>query len=210
MHEIHRHRRGAVRCGRAARRDNRPRYGRGADRSGDAHAAVASPAYFSARKVPRTPHDLSVHNCINLRFPTRGGLYAWEFEKAERALNVRLEGQLIVNEIALALRGALDGLGIAYLPEDYVRADIEAERLTRVLESWCPPFTGYHPITRAAVINRRPSRFWWRRCATGLNAPSVGGVLLPAHCPMRARFIVACRSPTLTAPRSASGRSPTS
>ena len=107
-------------------------------------AAVGSPAYFSAHKPPRTPHDLAEHNCINLRFPTRGGLYAWEFEKAGRALNVRVEGQLIVNEIALALQAALDGLGIAYLPEDYVRADIEAGRLTRVLESWCPPFPGYH------------------------------------------------------------------
>ena len=107
-------------------------------------AAVASPAYFSARKSPRTPHELAVHNCINLRFPTRGGLYAWEFEKAGRALNVRVEGQLIVNEIALALQAALDGLGIAYLPEDYVQADTEAGRLTRVLESWCPPFPGYH------------------------------------------------------------------
>jgi DNA-binding transcriptional LysR family regulator len=57
---------------------------------------------------------------------------------------VRVEGQLIVNEIALALQAARDGLGIAYLPEDYVRADIEALRLTRVLESWCPPFAGYH------------------------------------------------------------------
>ncbi len=107
-------------------------------------AAVASPAYFSTRKPLRTPRDLAGHNCINLRFPTRGGLYAWEFERAGRALNVRLEGQLIVNEIALALQAALDGLGIAYLPEDYVRADIEAGRLTRVLESWCPPFPGYH------------------------------------------------------------------
>jgi DNA-binding transcriptional LysR family regulator len=107
-------------------------------------AAVASPAYFSACKPPRTPQDLSQHNCINLRFPTRGGLYAWEFEKGGRALNVRVEGQLVVNEIALALQAALDGLGIAYLPEDYVAADTNAGRLTRVLESWCPSFPGYH------------------------------------------------------------------
>jgi DNA-binding transcriptional LysR family regulator len=107
-------------------------------------AAVASPAYFSARKPPRTPQDLALHNCINLRFPTRGGLYAWEFEKAGRALNVRVEGQFVVNDIALALQAALDGLGIAYLPEDYVRAEIEGRRLTRVLDSWCPPFPGYH------------------------------------------------------------------
>ncbi len=107
-------------------------------------AAVASPAYFSARKPPRTPQDLAQHNCINLRFPTRGGLYAWEFEKNRRALNVRVEGQLVVNEIALALQAALSGSGVAYLPEDYVGADVEAGRLTRVLESWCPPFPGYH------------------------------------------------------------------
>jgi DNA-binding transcriptional LysR family regulator len=106
--------------------------------------AVASPAYFSARKPPRIPQDLALHNCINLRFPTRGGLYAREFEKGGRALNVRVEGQLVVNEIALALHAALDALGIAYLPEDYVQANIEAGRLTRVLESWCPPFPGYH------------------------------------------------------------------
>jgi DNA-binding transcriptional LysR family regulator len=107
-------------------------------------AAIASPAYFSSRKPPRTPQGLAAHNCINLRFPTRGGLYAWEFEKAGRALNVRVQGQLIVNEIALALQAALDGLGIAYLPEDYVQADVKAGRLMRVLETWCPPFPGYH------------------------------------------------------------------
>ena len=107
-------------------------------------AAVASPAYFSGRKPPRTPQDLALHNCLNLRFPTRGGLYAWEFEKAGRALNVRVEGQFVVNDIALALQAALDSLGIAYLPEDYVRAEIEGRRLTRVLDSWCPPFPGYH------------------------------------------------------------------
>ena len=96
------------------------------------------------RKPPRTPRDLARHSCINLRFPTRGGLYAWEFEKAGQILNVRVEGQLIVNEIGLALQAARDGLGVAYLPEDYAKADIEAGRVTRVLESWCPPFSGYH------------------------------------------------------------------
>lgn len=107
-------------------------------------AAVASSSYFAARKPPRTPHDLSGHNCINLRFPTLGGLYAWEFEKAGRALNVRVEGQVIVNEVAIARRAALDGCGIAYLPEDYVRGDLEAGALTRVLADWSPPFPGYH------------------------------------------------------------------
>jgi len=107
-------------------------------------AAVSSPGYFAAREPPQTPRDLADHSCINLRFPTLGGLYSWEFEKDGRALNVRVEGQLIVNEIVLARQAALDGHGIAYLPEDYVQPDVEAGQLIRVLEAWCPPFPGYH------------------------------------------------------------------
>ena len=107
-------------------------------------AAVASPAYLAGRPVPQTPHDLAEHRCINLRFPTLGGLYAWEFEKDGRAINVRVEGQLVVNDIALARLGALGGSGIAYLPEDYVQPSVEAGRLQRVLADWCPPFPGYH------------------------------------------------------------------
>jgi len=107
-------------------------------------AAIASPAYVNAHPMPQTPHDLVGHNCINLRFPTHGGLYAWEFEQAGRAHNVRVGGQLTVNDIALARQAALDGLGIAYLPEDYVQPDIQRGHLTRVLEPWCPPFSGYH------------------------------------------------------------------
>jgi DNA-binding transcriptional LysR family regulator len=107
-------------------------------------AAVASPAYFRARGEPKTPQDLAHHNCINLRFPTLGGLYAWEFEKDGRELNVRVEGQLIVNDIALARRAAIDGLGIAYLPEDYVTVDVGNGALVPVLTDWSPPFPGYH------------------------------------------------------------------
>ncbi len=108
-------------------------------------AAVASPSYFADRKPPRRPHDLAAHNCINLRFPTLGGLYAWEFEKAGRAVNVRVDGQVVVNDIALALQAALDGAGIAYLPESYVQAHIHSGNLVRVLADWSPPFPGYHP-----------------------------------------------------------------
>lgn len=107
-------------------------------------AAVASPAYFARRKPPRAPDDLAEHNCINLRFPTHGGVYVWEFEKAGRALNVRIEGQLIVNDIALARIAALAGSGITFLPDDYVQHYVEAGKLQRVLEDWCPPFPGYH------------------------------------------------------------------
>jgi DNA-binding transcriptional LysR family regulator len=107
-------------------------------------AAVGSPGYFAEHGPPATPHDLAGHRCINLRFPTYGGLYAWEFERSGRALNVRVEGPLIVNEILLARRAARDSAGIAYLPEDYVAEDIREGRLTRVLADWCPPFPGYH------------------------------------------------------------------
>lgn len=107
-------------------------------------AAVASPAYFESYPPPSSPHDLSGHNCINLRFPTYGGLYAWEFEKDGRALNVRVDGQIIVNDTTLALQMAIDGLGIAYLPDETVQPLIAAGNLVRVLEEWCPPFPGYH------------------------------------------------------------------
>ncbi len=107
-------------------------------------AAVGSPAYFERGGLPRAPDDLAGHNCINLRFPTHGGVYVWEFEKAGRALNVRVGGQCTVNDIRLARMGAIAGSGIAYLPDDYVQPDIDAGRLQRVLEDWCPPFPGYH------------------------------------------------------------------
>jgi DNA-binding transcriptional LysR family regulator len=107
-------------------------------------AAVGSPAYFAGRSPPRTPHDLAGHNCINLRFPTHGGVYVWEFEKACRAVNVRVEGQLVVNDIALARLAAIDGAGIAYLPEDYVQPHLDSGELVRVLGNWCPSFPGYH------------------------------------------------------------------
>ena len=107
-------------------------------------AAVAAPFYFVDRAPPKTPHDLAGHSCINLRFPTYGGLYAWEFERGGRTLNVRVEGQVIVNEISLARQAARDGAGIAYLPEHYVKEDMETGCLLRVLEDWCPPFAGYH------------------------------------------------------------------
>lgn len=107
-------------------------------------AAVAAPAYFERNPPPQTPGDLARHNCINLRFPTYGGLYAWEFEKDGRALNVRVEGQMTVNDTALALRAAVDGLGIAYLVEDMVLPLIAEGRLIRMLDDWCPPFPGYH------------------------------------------------------------------
>ncbi|KKI21765.1 LysR family transcriptional regulator [Sphingomonas sp. Ag1] len=107
-------------------------------------AVVASPAYFAGKELPETPHDLAGHNCLNQRFPTHGGLAVWEFEKDGRALNVRVEGQLVVNTIALLRQGALGGAGIAYLLEDHARPHLDTGELVRVLADWCPPFPGYH------------------------------------------------------------------
>jgi len=107
-------------------------------------AVVGSPAYFATRPKPRVPQDLTAHNCINLRLPTYGGLYAWEFEKAGRELKVRVEGQLVFNTVGLRMNAVLCGLGLAYLPEDQVRTHLASGDLVRVLADWCPPFPGYH------------------------------------------------------------------
>jgi DNA-binding transcriptional LysR family regulator len=107
-------------------------------------AVVGAPAYFAKRPAPRTPHDLTAHDCINLRLPTHGGLYAWEFERDARELRVRVEGQLVLNTSALMLTAAKAGFGLAYLPEQQVQAALAAGALVRVLAGWCPPFSGYH------------------------------------------------------------------
>ena len=108
-------------------------------------AVVGSPSYFTERKRPKAPQDLMRHNCLNLRLPTHGGsLYAWEFEKNGRELNVRVEGQLVFNSAGLLLEGALKGLGLAYLTEGHVQPSISKGQLVRVLSEWCPPFAGYH------------------------------------------------------------------
>jgi DNA-binding transcriptional LysR family regulator len=107
-------------------------------------AVVGAPSYFQSRSRPQTPQELTGHSCINLRLPTHGGLYAWEFEKDGRPLRVRVDGQLTVNGTATMLDAALAGFGLAYLPEDSVRAYLADGRLIRVLADWCPPYPGYH------------------------------------------------------------------
>jgi DNA-binding transcriptional LysR family regulator len=107
-------------------------------------AVVGSPSYFERRAPPATPQDLTVHNCINMRLPTHGSLFPWEFEKGGRELKVRVEGQLIFNAIRPRLDAACRGLGLAYMPEDIVASQLSSGELVRVLEDWCPPFPGYH------------------------------------------------------------------
>src|SRR5437588_2192537 len=100
-------------------------------------AVVGTKSYFAKRSAPKTPQDLITHNCVNLRLPTYGGLYAWEFERDGRELRVRVEGQLAFNGIFQVLEAALAGLGLAYVPEDLAQPHLVGGRLQRVLEEWC-------------------------------------------------------------------------
>lgn len=107
-------------------------------------AVVGAPSYFVRRPRPKKPQDLTAHDCINLRLPTYGGLFPWEFEKRGHELKVRVDGPLVFNNIAMRLRAALAGLGLAYMPEDAVRPYIADGQLISVLDDWCQPFSGYH------------------------------------------------------------------
>ncbi|MBL5920330.1 LysR family transcriptional regulator [Lelliottia amnigena] len=107
-------------------------------------AVVGSAAYFAKNGVPETPEQLENHRCINMRLPTLGGLYAWEFTHDGREIRVRVDGQLTLNSLPQRLDAALAGLGLAYVPEESAAAQLADGRLTRVLESWCPSFEGYH------------------------------------------------------------------
>ncbi|MDQ3060766.1 MAG: LysR family transcriptional regulator [Pseudomonadota bacterium] len=107
-------------------------------------AVIASPGYFAEHPIPLTPADLTAHQCINQRMPTSGGLYVWDFERRGKQVNVRVDGPLIFNTAPPQVDAALAGLGISLLPEDEVMPHIQAGRLVRVLQDWCPKFAGYH------------------------------------------------------------------
>jgi DNA-binding transcriptional LysR family regulator len=106
--------------------------------------AVAAPSYLAGKTLPRKPQDLTEHACVNLRLSTRGGIYAWEFEKRGREFRVRVDGQFIVNGIAPMLIATLDGFGVGYLPLDLVQSHLDKGKLVQLLPDWTPPFAGYH------------------------------------------------------------------
>ncbi|WPB55812.1 LysR family transcriptional regulator [Xylophilus sp. GOD-11R] len=115
---------------------------------------AASPAYFERYPRPVTPQDLTGHNCGNLRLTTQGGLYAWEFQREGKALAVQVPGQVIFNSSARLVTAALEGHVLTYAPEDAIQPHVEAGRLVRVLDEWCPTFPGYHlyyPSRRQAL-----------------------------------------------------------
>ena len=107
-------------------------------------AVVGAPSYFAANPAPETPHELQNHRCINMRLPTAGGLYHWEFEREGKPLRVRVEGQVTFNLQAERIDAALSGFGIACIPEDRVLDYIKSGELIQVLQDWCPSFPGYY------------------------------------------------------------------
>ncbi|WP_338524793.1 LysR family transcriptional regulator [Pseudomonas batumici] len=131
---------------------------------------VGAPSYFARHAQPLMPQELTAHNCINIRFPTHGSLFAWDFEKDGHELKVRVEGQLTFNSLALRLDAALSGLGLAYLPEDIVAPYIAEGRLVAVLEDWCPYSPGYHLY----YPNRRYASLAFSLVVEALRYPSQG------------------------------------
>lgn len=108
------------------------------------YAVVGSPDYFARRSAPSVPQDLTGHNCINLRLPTSGSIYSWEFQKDAREFTVRVDGQLTFNNLGPALDAAVDGLGLAYAPAEFVQRYLDSGQLREVLTNWCPTFQGYY------------------------------------------------------------------
>ena len=120
--------------------------------SGEQRAAiVAAPSYFDSRPKPKAPRDLTAHRCIRYRMGAGGPVYRWEFEKRGKPVTVSVSGPLVVNDVELTLRAALDGVGLAFALEEHVAERIARGELVRVLEDWCPPFDGfflYYPSRR--------------------------------------------------------------
>ncbi|MGH8319976.1 MAG: LysR family transcriptional regulator [Steroidobacteraceae bacterium] len=107
-------------------------------------AVVGAKSYFAKHVPPRAPQELVAHSCINLRLPTYGGVWAWDFERDGRELKVRVDGQLTFNSIFQVRDAALEGYGLAYVPEDLARPYLTRGQLTWVLQEWSPPWPGYH------------------------------------------------------------------
>jgi DNA-binding transcriptional LysR family regulator len=140
-------------------------------------AVVGAPLYFDRHTVPRSPQDLTEHDCINLRLPTYGDLYVLEFEKDGQAVNVRVQGQLAFNSSTPRVRAALAEFGLAFVPEDMVLDHVKDGKLVRVLEDWCPSSPVITPTIRAAGSSLRRSNWSLTPCArafelTGLYCQS--------------------------------------
>jgi len=107
-------------------------------------SVVGSPNYFAKNPLPIIPQELMSHNCINMRHSIDGARYAWEFEKGGRKLNIRVNGQLTSNSTIHALNGAIDGIGLGYVPDFLAKPYLADGRLMEVLADWSPVFEGFH------------------------------------------------------------------
>lgn len=113
-------------------------------------AIVATPEYFQSHPKPKTPRELVRHQCINFRH-SEDEIYRWEFDKGKQSLAVAVTGPLIADDTTVVIRAVLDGVGLAFLGEHHVAAEIASGKLVRVLQDWCPPFPGffiYYPSRR--------------------------------------------------------------
>jgi DNA-binding transcriptional LysR family regulator len=113
-------------------------------------AIVGSPVYFETQTKPESPHDLLRHRCINFRHGS-DGVYRWEFDKGDQSLAVSVNGPLIVDDVEIMIRAAIDGVGLAFMSEEHAAPHLASGALVRVLEDWCPPFPGfflYYPSLR--------------------------------------------------------------
>jgi len=129
-------------------------------------AIVGAPDYLQKQPAPAEPHELTAHNCINLRLPTKETLMSWELRKGEQSVAVKAAGQLVFNNSYQMLDAALKGFGLAYLPRALVEQDVQAGRLCWVLEDWFPTFTGHH----AYYATRRQSSLAVRLVIAALRA----------------------------------------
>lgn len=107
-------------------------------------AVVGAPSYFANRARPKRPRDLTAHACIHLRLPTQGGFFAWTFRKNGREQRIRVGGPLVFNSLVPISTAALSGLGLAWLPEPFVRPHLKARSLIEVLDDWSKTFEAYH------------------------------------------------------------------
>lgn len=107
-------------------------------------AVVGAKSYFAKRSSPKHPQELVSQECINIRLPSYGGNYAWEFQRNGREVKVRVDGQLAFNNIYQVLDAAVAGFGLAYVPEDLAQPHLAKGRIVQILQQWCEPWSGYH------------------------------------------------------------------
>ena len=121
-------------------------------------AVVGAPAYFARQRPPRTPDDLALHCCVQYRRAADGAMFEWPFERDGKSELISVDGRIIVNDTDLAVRAAVDGLGIAYAAESVADPFLRSGQLVRVLEDWAPAFDGlflYYPGHRQVPVALR-------------------------------------------------------